>query len=290
MFYSGHSGFVNAPVTKSLVVAVVFVTLLASIAGSHTAFRLHANPVLLRGELWRIVTHSLLFSTPGELLFGTVLLYFFRQFERQLSSPRFFALLFTSTALHTVFLLSLSAARPNFSAASGPYAALAACLLHYFLETPPLYTFKIFSLTALSDKAFTYALTIQLLISAFPASLLAAAAALTAALALRVPPLAAMLDTPAPFVALASRTMLPLLDTAPRPRRRSRNDARRAIGANAPAAATGAEAGGATPPGSGNDTNVQALTAMGFSQQQAQDALANAGNDLQGATERLLGA
>jgi hypothetical protein len=42
-----------------------------------------------RQELWRLLTSSLCFTTPGEALFGLVLLYQFRVFERQLGSSKF---------------------------------------------------------------------------------------------------------------------------------------------------------------------------------------------------------
>jgi membrane associated rhomboid family serine protease len=290
-------------VTKALVIGVVFVSLLASIAGNHAALTLQAAPVLLRGEVWRLLTHSLLFSTPGELLFGTILLYYFRQFERHLSSSRFFALVAASSSIYTAVLLAVSAVYPAVPAAPGPYAPLAACILHFFLETPPLYTFTLFSLAPLSDKAFTYLLSTQLLLSALPASLLPSAIGLVAAFALRVPPLAESLDTPQPLVALASRILLPLLDTAPRAHssRRSRRQSHRTAAAAAAdggggGVGVGAGAGaGAIPaqeaPGGAQlatEQNVQAITAMGFSREQAQDALAQSGNDIQRATDRLL--
>ena len=42
---------------------------------------------LERGELWRLFTTNVVFTSPGEALFGMYLLYHFRVFERQRWGP-----------------------------------------------------------------------------------------------------------------------------------------------------------------------------------------------------------
>ena len=49
----------------------------------------HVLQLFRRRELWRLVTSSLCFTAPGEALFGLVLLYNFRVFERQRGSSKF---------------------------------------------------------------------------------------------------------------------------------------------------------------------------------------------------------
>ncbi len=64
-------------------------TQFGSILSSQRRLVLSLDDVLSRGQAWRLVTHNFVLSTPGELLFGVVLLYYFRQFERHLGSARY---------------------------------------------------------------------------------------------------------------------------------------------------------------------------------------------------------
>lgn len=269
MLNAGQPGFVNAPVTKAAVVCVLLVTLFASIAGAHGALRL-AGAAAAR-QPHRLLTHHLLFSSPGELLFGVTLLYFFRQAERHAGSSRTAAFLAAAAALHTALSLLLAAALPpRLAPAPGPYGLLLPLFVRFFLETPAIYTFSVFHAIPLSDKSFPYLLLLQLLLSNFPPSLPSALSGTITGLALRLPPLST-LDTPAPLSRFAASYLLPWMDTAPRPRRSRRR---------APPAAP--------PRDHVNETQVAALTAMGFSREQAVAALTSSGGDVQAATDRLL--
>jgi membrane associated rhomboid family serine protease len=263
---------VNAPVTKALVVLTLSTTLFASIAGTHARLSLGGALALLQPH--RLVTHNLLFSTPGELLFGITLLYFFRQSERQTSSSRAFAFLAAAAAVHTALALLLSVLLPPALAPSpGPYGLLLPLFTRYFFDTPKIYSFTLFSHVPLSDKSFPYLLLFQLLASGAPSSLPAALSGLLAGLALRLPPLAA-LDCPAPITRFAAARILPWMDTAPRPARRTR----------APTAARLER-----PRPQVDEGGVAVLTGMGFSREQAVGALAQTGGDVQAATHRLIG-
>lgn len=61
------------------------------------------NPTPRFSHFWRIFTHQLFFNSAGDMLFGLLLLYSFRVFERQMGSERLgvrppFALLFRHCA------------------------------------------------------------------------------------------------------------------------------------------------------------------------------------------------
>jgi membrane associated rhomboid family serine protease len=217
-----------APVTKAIVIAVVATTLFASIAGTHPKLALDASDVLQHGAAWRLFTHNFLFSTPGELLFGVVLLYYLRQFERQMGSSRFFAFVTMSAVLYSaqMFLVDLALDR-KLVLSSGPYAFILASMVRFFFETPKLYEFQVFGSMSLSDKSFPYLLAVQLVFSSLPQSLICLACGIVGGLVLRLPALQSYIDTPAPLVSLASTTILPFMDTIPSNRARARRSSRR---------------------------------------------------------------
>jgi membrane associated rhomboid family serine protease len=203
-------------VTKAILISVVSTTLFASIAGTHSKLSLNALSVLQHGEAWRLVTHNFLFATPGELLFGVVLLYFLRQFERQMGSSRFFAFAMLSASFYTteLFLLDLAIGR-RVVLSSGPYPFIFASMVRFFFETPKIYEFQLFGNLSLSDKSFPYLLAVQLVFSSIPQSLICLGCGIVGGLVLRLPVLQPYIQTPTPLVSLASTTILPLMDTAP---------------------------------------------------------------------------
>jgi membrane associated rhomboid family serine protease len=270
---------VNAPVTKALVIGVLCTTLFASISGTHARLSLSGASAQLQPH--RVLTHHLLFSTPGELLFGITLLYFFRQAERQWSSSRTAALFAAAAALHTAFTLALALALPSAGPhpAPGPYGLLLPLFIRYFFDTPKIYSVTLLSHVPLSDKSFPYLLLAQLLLSGLPDSLLSALSAAIAGLILRLPCVAAALDCPPALSALCARHILPWMDTAPRARPSNRR--RRPAGATAPLAPAAVRP-------QVDEAGVATLTGMGFTREQAIGALAQSGGDVQAAADRLL--
>ncbi len=299
MLNAGQPGFVNAPVTKLVVGVVVIATLFGSILGSQKRLVLSMDAVFKYGQVWRLATHNFVFSTPGELLFGVVLLYYFRQFERQMGSSRFAALATFVAAFHTAglclfhFLLPSSTPSP----ASGPYALVFACLVRFAFDTPALYVFQIVGSLSLSDKTFPYILALQLALSAPARSLPPMLTATMAGLAARIPFIAQRLDTPKVLVNLFSSTLLPLLNTAPPPSRilpSQRTRQRRGRPNQGETNAAAAERDEARPistveaQASVSGAHIDTLIAMGFSRQSSIAALLRANDDVQMATEQLL--
>lgn len=47
------------------------------------------NSILFNMQFWRLITSHLFFTSPGELLFGTLLIYYFRLLERQMGTEKF---------------------------------------------------------------------------------------------------------------------------------------------------------------------------------------------------------
>lgn len=292
MLSAGQPGFVNAPVSKCVIALVVASTLFGSILGSQTRFVLDMDAVVKRYQLWRLVTHNFVFSTPGELLFGVVLLYFFRQFERQMGSSRFAALAFLTSTIYTALLSLILVLIPAIRIASGPYSLIVACLVYFYFETPKIYNFQILGTISLSDKSFAYLLALQLMLSSPLRSIIPIISALISGLTYRLPFVQENAEMPMTLVSVTSHLILPFLDTAPRPvQTASRTQRTRRPQNNAHPAATIAPFVAAHEdehPPEVTEANVDVLVAMGFSREQSIAALERSGDDVQLATERLL--
>jgi hypothetical protein len=81
----------NAPMSKALVLVCGGSSILFSVLNVKSRLALvdlYTN-VLSKYEVWRLFTTHLFFNTPGELLFGLLLLYHFRLFERQMGTLKF---------------------------------------------------------------------------------------------------------------------------------------------------------------------------------------------------------
>ena len=288
MLNAGQSGFVHAPVSKTIIAAVVLMTVFASIIDAQPRFNLNISAVISQLEIWRLFTHNFVFTTPGELLFGMVLLYFFRQFERQLGSSRFAAFAFVTSVTYTVSLAIVQLFIPALIPSSGPYSLVFASLVFFFFETPKIYHFQMLGAIALSDKSFAYLLVLQLLFSSPPRSVLSCAAGLAAGLVYRIPLVRDGADTPDFLVSFCSHYVLPLLGTSPRPTA-SRGRVRRFGPTLVPITRRGTPAVTTqNAPVPISESHVETLVAMGFSQEQSISALQRSQNDIQRATEMLL--
>ncbi len=73
--------------TKLLLLATCGLSIFVSTTHTKSSFELYNFSQLK--EFWRIFTQQMFFQSSGELLFGTILLYQFRLFERQLGTSKF---------------------------------------------------------------------------------------------------------------------------------------------------------------------------------------------------------
>lgn len=283
MFYAGQSGFVNVPVCKCVLGAVVACTLFGSIIGSQTRLTLDVLSVVHHLQVWRLITHNFVFTTPGELLFGAMLLNVFRHFERHMGSARYAAFVVFVSSVHTALLCMIQLLFPGLSPASGPYAVIFASVVYFFFDTPKVYDFQLLGVIELSDKTFTYLLALQLLASSPSRSFPSFATAVLAGLLYRIPVIRNKADSPEFLINLCSRYILPLVASAPSTQRSSRRAAQRHMPPpTAPQPAREA-------PSPVSEQAIETLVAMGFSRDQSVEALRQSGDNVQIATDRLLG-
>jgi len=123
----------------------------------------------------RIALGNFVFATPGELLFGSVLIYYFRLLERQMGISKFSGFVLISFVISTLLQVGALVAFPNTikSFASGPYGFIFSSMTLVFLRVPRLHNFSIFGVP-ITDKFFAYMLAAQMAFSNAPSSFMAA--------------------------------------------------------------------------------------------------------------------
>ena len=125
------AGFENAPITQVL---SGFSLLLGWFHGSSKTSSLDLFK-LAEGELWRLISSQLVFENTAETVVGVILLYQFRQFERQMGTRKFGFFVFLSYMISLfnlitvqILLLSVDAV---YIPASGPYFLIFSMLSIY---------------------------------------------------------------------------------------------------------------------------------------------------------------
>eukprot|EP00003_Mantamonas_plastica_P017418 TRINITY_DN2890_c0_g1_i1.p1 TRINITY_DN2890_c0_g1~~TRINITY_DN2890_c0_g1_i1.p1 ORF type:complete len:319 (+),score=69.50 TRINITY_DN2890_c0_g1_i1:98-958(+) len=219
MMNAGPSGFDHAPVTKGLVLATGFSSLFVSLTKTHHLVALKMVPNILPGlQLWRLITSHFTFTTPAEILFGMLLLYNFRCFERQMGSRRFGAFTLSTLLISTLIQIAFLAIQPSLSFLSpGQYGMIFAMFVLFNRDIPKTHRFRVFGVT-LTDKVFTYLLGLQLLLSNSPQSLFAALSGIIAGVLYRSDSIGLrnrFSDLPDPIVNFFRRFCLPLIQSSP---------------------------------------------------------------------------
>ncbi|GLC36343.1 hypothetical protein PLESTB_000771900 [Pleodorina starrii] len=293
------TGFRHAPVSKGLIFATAGASILSQAA--RASRRTQLVPAAL--------THGLVFRSPAELLFGTLVLYYFRLLERESGPSKFGAFAAVSASLAAA--LQWAAQRSGLGlppCPSGPYGLIFACFVQYYFQVPASNKMVVLG-WRLSDKVFMYLLGVQLLLSAGRASLLAGGTGLVAGLLYRFNVLGIKrLRFPAVIRRLFANTFGALLGSSDAPSAAPAPAARAAAGTG-PAAAGPRRGGGgaAAAAGGGGDGGgaaaasaphlpapsseaVEQLVAMGFGESESVRALQLTNNDLQQAIGLLLNA
>lgn len=273
---AGAAGFAGCPVSKLVLAASI-----SSSVAVQAVQGFHRRPP----SYLRFLAQSFVFRRPGELACGTLLLYYFRLFERRRGSAKQGAFVVSSLALNyavqTAASAALSAALPT-----GPYGLIFASFIPYMSDVPPAQRFSLFGLP-LTDKAFVYTAGLQLLLSSSWRSAAAGSCGLLVGLAYQYNFLGLkQLKIPRIVQSWCSSIFSPLLGSS-QPRRQvlprqppSRQG--RAAAAHSPAQASAPALPAASPEA------IEQLVAMGFDQGRAANALQRSHNDIQTALTMLL--
>eukprot|EP00658_Telonema_sp_P-2_P027949 TRINITY_DN21508_c0_g1_i1.p1 TRINITY_DN21508_c0_g1~~TRINITY_DN21508_c0_g1_i1.p1 ORF type:complete len:349 (-),score=90.71 TRINITY_DN21508_c0_g1_i1:297-1310(-) len=182
----GVNGFGFAPVSRALLTITAAGSLIVPTLFPNTAMDLTLR-VLLRGHVWRVASSQLLFSTPAELLFGSMLLYYTRLLERLMGSAQFAGFVLVTVALCVLLQIAILVVVPSswhVWFGSGPYGLIFACIVVMHYRVPRLRSFTVLG-QLVSDKLFLYLIAAQLLLNNMHGSLAAGLVGIAAGMAHR---------------------------------------------------------------------------------------------------------
>ncbi|XP_022980682.1 rhomboid-like protein 20 [Cucurbita maxima] len=283
----GPSGFTNAPVTRSFVIASALFTIFFGIQGRSIKLGLSYQDVIVKLRIWKLVTSVFAFSSTPELMFGLFLLYYFRVFERQIGSNKYSVFILFSiitSLLFEVLAISLLKDPAANLVTSGPYGLLFASFVPFFFDIPVSTRFRVFGVR-FSDKSFIYLAGLQLLLSSWRRSILPGICGILAGSLYRLNVFGIRKAKFPEFVSsFFSRFSLPSAGNPPAaPTRNVRGNMPSFVGRQVershPPVPTATE-----PP----ENSIATLVSMGFDRNSARQALVHAGNDVNIATNMLL--
>uniref|UniRef100_A0A3N7G214 UBA domain-containing protein n=1 Tax=Populus trichocarpa TaxID=3694 RepID=A0A3N7G214_POPTR len=159
----GPSGFSNAPVTKTFVIASAIFTIFLRIKGGPNKLGLSYQDIFRNPRLWKLILSVFAFSSTSEMMFGLYLLYYFRVFERQIGSNKYLVFILFSVIVSLLFEIFAVALLKDPSAnllTSGPYGLIFASFVPFYFDIPVSTRFHIFS-NHFSDKSFIYLAGVQ---------------------------------------------------------------------------------------------------------------------------------
>ncbi|KAG0500799.1 hypothetical protein HPP92_000871 [Vanilla planifolia] len=281
----GPSGFKNAPVTRTFMIFCALFTVAFIAWGRSTHLGFSHQDVIQGLRFLRVFASIFAFSSLQELMFGLYLLYYFRVFERQIGSNKYSVFVLfslTSSLFFMVIVLALLKDQTTRILASGPYSLIFASFIPFLFDIPISSQFRIFGIP-FSDKTFIYIVGLQLLLSSWKRSLVPAICGLLAGSLYRLNVFGIRRFKFPQFIA---SFFSPLFSSASRSSRRRPNVRRnlpaygvRHLERNAPSTNTSSE-----PP----ESSIAILVSMGFDSNSARQALMQAGNDINVATNILL--
>jgi hypothetical protein len=289
-------------------------SLLASSFGWGPLLAFDIKATFAGGQLWRLLSSRLAFTSPPEIVFGLILVYMFRVFERQSGSRKFAGTLLCLAGLTLLFeaLLMLSLGRVGgfMASASGPYWLVFGLFAFFFIDIPQVMRFRLIMLP-LSDKVFVYALGLQLALARGKTSLLTGLCGLVAGALYRsnLVPALRRVRFPRALADCCERHLAPIFSSRDRRGYGRVDDAHEgpdmpdmAESPRVDAPRAGARAGAAAGAGPGfgvpmvplpaarppSDESVATVVSLGFSPDEARQALVAAGGNVDLAVERLL--
>ncbi|KAI3750338.1 hypothetical protein L2E82_20972 [Cichorium intybus] len=278
----GPSGFNNAPITRTFVIACCLFTIVFGIQGRSNKLGLSYQDIWQKLQLWKLIVSVFTFSSTPELMFGAYLLYYFRVFERQIGSNKYSVFVTFSIIVSSLLQLFGQAFLndPTFSVlTSGPYGLIFSSFVPFYFDIPVSTRFRVSSLS-FSDKSFIYLAGLQLLLSSWKRSLIPGLCGILAGTLYRLNVLRIRrIKFPEFIASFFSRLSLPSTSPAP-PARNGPSFAARQVETNYRAPISTA----LEPP----EDSIETLVSMGFDRNSARQALVHARNDINAATNILL--
>ncbi|XP_039021545.1 rhomboid-like protein 20 [Hibiscus syriacus] len=285
----GPSGFNNAPVTRSFIVASAIFTVFVGIQGRSFNLGLSYQDIFGKLSIWKLITSVFAFSSTPELMFGLYLLYYFRVFERQIGSNKYSVFILFSVVASFLFeVMALTILKDPTAnlLTSGPYGLVFASFVPFYFDIPVSTWFQIFGVR-FSNKSFIYLAGLQLLLSSWKRSLLPGICGILAGSLYRLNVFRIRrAKFPMFITSFFLRLSLPSMGNSPTAPARN-------LAGNVPSYTTRqvertyrpTVAPSAVEP---LEDSVATLVSMGFDQNSARQALVHARNDINAATNILL--
>ncbi|XP_041024627.1 rhomboid-like protein 20 [Juglans microcarpa x Juglans regia] len=170
----GPSGFNNAPVTRAFIIASALFTVFFGIQGRSSKLGLSYLDIFGKLQLWKLIVSAFAFSSIPELMFGLYLLYYFRVFERQIGSNKYSVFILFSIIVALLFeFLTLTLLKDSAVnlVTTGPYGLIFASFVPFIFDIPVSTWFRVFGVR-FSNKSFIYLAGLQLLLSSWKRSIL----------------------------------------------------------------------------------------------------------------------
>ncbi|KAH6832561.1 Ubiquitin-associated protein [Perilla frutescens var. hirtella] len=287
----GPSGFNNAPVTRTIVIASALFTIIFGIQGRSRNIAWSYQDIFRKLQIWKLIISVFGFSSTPELVFGIYLLYYFRVFERQIGSNKYTVFIlfsiFTSVLIEVLALLLLKDPSLNILT-SGPYGLIFSSFVPFYFDIPVSTRFRVFNLN-FSDKTFIYLAGLQLFLSSWKRSMLPGICGILAGSLYRLNVFRVRrMKFPEAIASFFSRLSLPSMGSSTPATGSSRNVigsaptyAGRQMEGNYPAPTLSSSI---EPP----EESISTLVSMGFDRNSARQALVRARNDINAATNILL--
>ncbi|KAK4412837.1 Rhomboid-like protein 20 [Sesamum alatum] len=290
----GPSGFNNAPVTRTIVIASALFTIIFGIQGRSRNLGWSYQDIFKKFQIWKLIVSVFGFSSTPELVFGIYLLYYFRVFERQIGSNKYTVfILFSITVSLLLEVLALWLLKdPSLNIlTSGPYGLIFSSFVPFFFDIPVSTRFRVFGLN-FSDKTFIYLAGLQLFLSSWKRSMLPGICGILAGSLYRLNVLRVRrMKFPEFIASFFSRLSWPSMGSTS-PTGSSRNVlgnappyAVRQMEGNYPAGNYSAPLSSMMEP---PEDSIATLVSMGFDRNSARQALIRSRNDLTAATNILL--
>ncbi|XP_004493394.1 rhomboid-like protein 20 [Cicer arietinum] len=282
----GPSGFTNAPVTRAFIIASALFTIFFGIQGRFNTLGLSYQDIFGKLRFWKLIMSIFSFTSTPELMFGLYLLYYFRVFERQIGSNKysvFIVFSILSSLLFEVFSVALLKDPTATLVTPGPYGLIFASFVPFFFDIPVSTRFRLFGFH-FSDKSFIYLAGLQLLLSSWKRSILPGLCGILAGSVYRLNVLYIRKAKFPEFISsFFSRISLPSMGS-PRP-----TSTRNVVGSVPSYPARQMERNypmhSAVEP---SEDSITTLVSMGFDRNSARQALVQARNDVNVATNILL--
>ncbi|XP_059668303.1 rhomboid-like protein 20 [Cornus florida] len=285
----GPSGFNNAPVTRTFVIACALFTIVFGIQGRSSKLGLSYQDIFIKLRLWKLIASVFAFSSTPELMFGLYLLYYFRVFERQIGSNKYSVFILFSAIMSLLFeVIALALLKDPLlnTLTSGPYGLIFSSFIPFYLDIPVSTRFRVFGLH-FSDKSFIYLAGLQLLLSSWKRSILPGICGILAGSLYRLNVFRVRrMKFPDVIASFFLRLCWPSMGNTP-PSATSRS-----VLGNVPSyAGRQVERNYAAPMSSTTEPpedSIATLVSMGFDRNHARQALMQARNDMNTATNILL--